>query len=422
MRLLTRNALVLLTVTVVVFFLGGFVFYDQLNKIMDEEAVEALLLKKQHVEEYIQTENELPEHIFFEDEIQFDSTSAMVTPTISELKIFIEEEDDSIPFKQLQFGVQVAQMKYCCTIRKSLFESDDIIETILISLSMIVVVLIVIFVGINYLFSKMMWKPFFGIMKGLNEYEVDKHQVLKATKSGTSEFDTMGATIESMTLKISNDFNSLKSFTENASHELQTPLATIKNKIELMLQSESLPPQDVQQIMEISRQVSRLSKINKALLLLSKIENKQYLGKSEIDLSVVVNEKINQYQDLIAMKDLTYCASIENSQILIHPDLAEVLVSNLLMNAIKYCPEHGELQVSCDQNRLEIANTGSKLISDETQIFMRFYKENTNEDSTGLGLAIVKQIALANGHEVKYSYQNNMHVFCYAFSKSKSTD
>jgi signal transduction histidine kinase len=421
MRLLTRNALVLLAVTIVVFFLGGFVFYDQLNQIMDEEAIEALLVRKELVEEYIQSENELPGHVFFEDEIQFDSTASIVSQSIANLNIFIEEEDDSIPFKQLRFGVVIEEQPYQCTIRKSLFESDDIIETILFSLLIIALLLILFFVGINYLFSKMMWRPFFRIMKGLNEYDVDKHQVLKATKSGTSEFDTMAATIESMTLKISNDFNSLKSFTENASHELQTPLATIKNKIELMLQTEDLPPAQVQQIVEINRQVSRLAKINKSLLLLSKIENKQYLGKNEINIAAVVNEKINQYQDLIAMKGITCKLSINISLVYIHADLAEVLISNLLMNAIKYCPEHGELSVTCDQNNLEIANSGSQLISDADQIFMRFYKENTNEDSTGLGLAIVKQIALANGHEVKYSYQNNMHTFRYTFTPSSQS-
>ncbi len=419
MKLLTRSTLVLLIVTIVVFFLGGFVFYDQLNQIMDEEAIEALIARKEQVEEYIDSENELPEHVFFEDEILFDSTAANVPQTISNLKVFVEAEDDSVPFKQIQFGVQLAEVHYRCTIRKSLFESDDIIETILISLSIIALVLVVIFSAVNYIFSKMMWRPFFRIIKGLKEYDVDKHHVIKAAKSGTSEFDAMAATIESMTLKISGDFNSLKSFTENASHELQTPLATIKNKIEVMLQSENIPPQEVQQIMEISRQVSRLSKINKALLLLSKIENNQYPGKNEIDLSLVLDEKISQYQDLIAMKGLTCRSSLKSSQVFIHPDLAEVLVSNLLMNAIRYCPENGELKISCDQNHLEIANSGSKLTSDENQIFLRFYKENTNEDSTGLGLAIVKQIALANGHEVKYSYMNNIHTFRYDFSKSR---
>jgi signal transduction histidine kinase len=420
MRLLTRNTLVLLIVTIAVFFLGGFIFYDQLNQIMDEEAVEALQSKKEQVVEYIQAKNELPEHDFFEDEIQFDSTSAMLAENISDLKIFVEAEDDSVPFKQLQFGVEVEENMYRCTIKKSLFESDDIIETILISLSIIAIVLIIVFIGINYLFSKMMWRPFFKIMKDLNEYDVDKHKVLKSLKSGTSEFDTMATTIESMTLKISSDFNALKSFTENASHELQTPLAAIKNKIELMLQSENLPPKEVQQIVEINRQVSRLAKINKALLLLSKIENKQYLGTNEMDFALVLDEKMGQYQDLIAMKGLACTSSLKTAQVLIHPDLAEVLVSNLLMNAIKYCPEKGELKVTCDQSGLEISNSGVHSLSDPNQIFMRFYKENTNEDSTGLGLAIVKQIALVNGHDVQYSYHNKMHVFHYGFANSRT--
>jgi signal transduction histidine kinase len=415
MRLLTKNTLVLLAVTLIIFVAGGFVFYSQLKKIMNEEAVEALYIKKSEIENYITKNKKLPESISLEELLIFAESKNLSKESLNDRMIYIEEEQEDMPYKQLSFNVVFEDKNYTCTVSKSLLEADDLIETILQSFSIIIGLLIIVFVSINYLFSKQIWKPFFKKLKKINDYEIENHQVLNFESNGAKEFEQLNEAIKKMTQKISNDFNNLKSFTENASHELQTPLSIIKNKIELLLQTEGLTDELAKQLIEISQTTNRLSKLNQTLLLMTKIENNQFTNTETINFSNIVTNKLKQFEDLIEIKQLTITSSIDNITVLIHPMLADIIVSNLLSNAIKYTPEKGEIKINLNTSIFTISNNGAPLKAKDNELFTRFYKENEDSTSTGLGLALVKQIAAINKHKVNYGYLNSSHTFTYFF-------
>lgn len=415
MRLLTKNTLVLLAVTLIIFVAGGFVFYSQLKKIMNEEAVEALYIKKSEIENYITKNKKLPESISLEELLIFAESKNLSKESLNDRMIYIEEEQEDMPYKQLSFNVVFEDKNYTCTVSKSLLEADDLIETILQSFSIIIGLLIIVFVSINYLFSKQIWKPFFKTLKQINDYEIENHQVLNFESNGAKEFEQLNEAIKKMTQKISNDFNNLKSFTENASHELQTPLSIIKNKIELLLQTEGLTDELAKQLIEISQTTNRLSKLNQTLLLMTKIENNQFTNTETINFSNIVTNKLKQFEDLIEIKQLTITSSIDNITVLIHPMLADIIVSNLLSNAIKYTPEKGEIKINLNTSIFTISNNGAPLKAKDNELFTRFYKENEDSTSTGLGLALVKQIAAINKHKVNYGYLNSSHTFTYFF-------
>ena len=415
MRLLTKNTLVLLAVTLIIFVAGGFVFYSQLKKIMNEEAVEALYIKKSEIENYITKNKKLPESISLEELLIFVESKNPSKESLNDRMIYIEEEQEDMPYKQLSFNVAFEDKNYKCTVSKSLLEADDLIETIFQSFSIIIGLLIIVFVSINYLFSKQIWKPFFKTLKQINDYEIENHQVLNFESNGAKEFEQLNEAIKKMTQKISNDFNNLKSFTENASHELQTPLSIIKNKIELLLQTEGLTEELAKQLLEISQTTNRLSKLNQTLLLMTKIENNQFTNTETINLSNIVTNKLKQFEDLIEIKQLTITSSIDNITVLIHPMLADIIVSNLLSNAIKYTPEKGEIKINLNTSSFTISNNGAPLKAKDNELFTRFYKENEDSASTGLGLALVKQIASINKHKVNYGYLNSSHTFTYFF-------
>jgi len=218
--------------------------------------------------------------------------------------------------------------------------------------------------------------------------------------------------------QVENDFVNLKQFTENASHEIQTPLAIIKNKSELLLQQEELDKETVKEIVSINEAATRLSKLNQALLQLMKIDNRQYQESEKIDLSGLLEIKLQRLNELIEMKNIKLKTSIDkNVFIYMNVSLAEILLSNLLNNSIKHNIFGGEIIISLMSKELSIKNTGESLRIDPQKLFDRFVKESTSNESIGLGLSLVKQICETYNFVVSYNYEHSMHELKINFCK-----
>lgn len=414
MRLLTKNTLVYLLVTVTVFLLGGLVFYKQLTQLIDEETTEGLFLKKGQVFSYISENHKLPEAVLQKELFSFTKADTPVKETLKDTVLYNSYEEESLPYRELSFAVTIEGQNYKASVRAPLLESEDLVEAVIATLLIISVALLVIMLSVNYFFSKKIWKPFFNTLTALNDYDITKHQAISPGKTNTLEFKKLNEAIQKMTSKISADFQNLKAFTENASHEIQTPLAIIKTKTENLLQSDGLSEELAKQLIEINRAAGRLSKLNQTLLLLTKIENNQFASSEPIDLSKLLHEKIKLFEDLIGIKNFKLESSIESGVLLrLHPALSDIVISNLISNALKYTPEKETIKVELTKNYLLVSNPGSPLKAGAENLFDRFYKENS--ESTGLGLALVKQIAVLNNHKISYSYLNGLHVFKYEF-------
>jgi signal transduction histidine kinase len=415
MRLLTKNSLILLLITITIFTAGGFIFYARLQHIMREEAVEALYFKKNDVLHYINDNNQLPESISLEDHLKFQRTILPVKEEITDTALYVAAEEELIPFRQLSFPVECNGSLYKCTIGKSLMESDDLIETILQSFMLITALLILVFLLMNYFFSRSIWTPFLKTLQQISEYRIEKHEQLQLPDAAIHEFNQLNRVVEQMTKKISDDFKNLKSFTENAAHELQTPLAVITNKTEMLLQSEGLNEEQIREIAGINQTTIRLSKLNQTLLLLSKIENQQFATDQMIDFTSIVTKQLNAFEELAEMKSLRIIREIQPLSVKLHPVLADSIVTNLLSNAVKYTPESGLIEVKLQTHSFEVMNTGKALKANGKHLFQRFYKESEDNSSSGLGLALIKQIADVHHHTVHYEYKDFKHHFSYRF-------
>lgn len=415
MKLLTRSTLTYLIITLVVFVIGGFIFYHFLRNIIDEEATEELFLKKEQVIDYVKKNGKVPESISVGDLISSRSILHPVKQSIKDTLIFVAEEEELMPFRLLIFNVEFNGQNYETIISKPMFQSDDLIETITTSFLLLTLVLIVILLLSNFIISKNIWKSFFLTIEAIKNYEIEKHKTINFKKTSITEFSRLNEAIHKMTSKISSDFNNLKTFSENASHELQTPLAVIKTKSELMLQSQGLTDEQAQQLIDINQTATKTAKLNQTLLLLCKIENNQFTSTKAINFSEIIKKKIDLYNDLAEMKNIIITSFIQDTKISIHAELADIIASNLLSNALKYTPDSGIIEVKLCSEEFKVSNTGKPLRSQPEQLFSRFYKENPESESTGLGLALVKQIALLNNHTVNYCYENGMHHFIYSF-------
>ena len=196
---------------------------------------------------------------------------------------------------------------------------------------------------------------------------------------------------------------------------MQTPLAVIQSKLELLLQSQTLQSEHYGTIEDALKALSRVSRINKNLLLLSKIGNSQFTEIEKMNLSEMIEWDLAIFGNFAENQQLSLNYTIE-------PDvwlkgnraLVEILVQNLLTNAIRYCSPAGSISLFLDQQHLSVRNSGSTSLKTE-QLFKRFASASNDTPGTGLGLALVKQICIRSRWHVEYEYQGGFHVFSVHF-------
>ncbi len=278
------------------------------------------------------------------------------------------------------------------------------------SLIFLYLVLLVSIILVNNLILKNTWRPFYRLLEHLKDFNLGKGSVFKPLKTGIKEFSVLDRTIGKMLERNDSIYRSQKQFIENASHEIQTPLAIGMNKLEMMADSEDLSGDHIQTIGQICQILERLSNLNKSLLLLSKIENKQYVEEEQVNFNEIFKEILGEFADYAAYRkvDMKFVEEGEWSH-LMNRDLAGILVQNLLKNAIIHNHPEGELLITVSSSLFTIENTSDNPGLPEEKLFERFNRDPGKKGSTGLGLAIVKAIADVSGLSVIYSY-NGRHI------------
>jgi len=415
MKLLTKTTLIYISVTLFLFMIGGIIFYFQLERMVDEEVTENLYIAKQSVENYVKTNNSIPENQFlFGGKFSLKNESQK-TEILCDTLIYNKNEDEYLPYKELVFTIK--NDSTCVTARISLpmFESDDLIKTISTTLVIISVLLILVLFLVSGLISFRLWKPFLDTLNAINHYRANEKNPLVLQKSGTKEFAELNAVISEMTLKIEDNFRQLRSFTENASHEIQTPLTAIRLETEQLIQNTQIPENEIKMIHHIHNSALRLGKINESLLLLAKIGNDQFPQLDTV-ISTLLEEKLDLFQDRITLKNLKLTKEIKEN-ISIHSSivLAGILISNLISNAIRHNVEGGNINVKLTREFFEISNTGNPLPFDEDKLFQKFVRNIEKPDSSGLGLALVKEIAEKNKWKIHYHFVQSLHTFVLTF-------
>jgi signal transduction histidine kinase len=258
--------------------------------------------------------------------------------------------------------------------------------------------------------SKKIWKPFYETLSKTKSFEVNEGRGLQLEKQEIYEFNELNAELGRMTEKISRDYKNLKEFTENASHEIQTPLALINSRIEELIQEKDFTRHQMAWIQDIHESTVRLSKLNQALLLLSKIDNGQFYDHESIHMGRLIENKLADFEEIFNLKGLKVEFSRTREFVVeINAVLADILVSNLINNAVKHNFEGGKIKIGVSTDQLVIQNTGEDPQTDPSGFFERFKKHNTGSGSLGLGLAIVKKICDLYGLNIHYTYAEGIH-------------
>ena len=329
-------------------------------------------------------------------------------------------EDDLEPVRALHTAFEHKNNYYKLTIISSLVEEDDLIEDSLWSIIWLFFLLVTCIIIINNIVFRKIWRSFYDILNQLKTYRLDKNGTTINVKTNTKEFVEL-QNASNILIKHSKDaYTSQKQFTENASHELQTPIAIIINKLELLLESELLKEKDAKTIVEVLNISDRLKKINNSLLLLAKIENKQFLEQKNISLNQLSKELLSDLKELVEFKKIDInVEEINQCYVTINSSLAEILISNLIKNAIFHNKKNGTILLNFSENKFTICNSGSSTALNPKTIFYRFEKNTTNNKSTGLGLAICMAICNSYGISLTYQFTENKHCFTVDFKNSK---
>lgn len=328
--------------------------------------------------------------------------------------VYIELEDEDEPIRVMCTAFRMPDGQYYeLKLMISILERDDMVEAMLWYLgALFLLFLICTSIGIQ-LVLKGVFRPLHRLLDWLHCIQPGKEVPPLDNPTKIREFRQLSDAALDMGNRSYKAYEEQKQFIENASHELQTPLAIVRGKVELLAESEGMTEQQMEQLDEIYATLGRAVKLNKSLLLLSRIENGQYTEMEDVSVDEILDELLPDLMDIYEHKQVRLIRKREEQPFIIrcNHSLAQILVSNLVKNSLLHNREEGELQVLTTPTSLVIKNTGDVPLDGE-KLFRRFYHGmDGKKDSTGLGLAIARSIALSSSLKLTYEWQDGMHTF-----------
>ena len=328
--------------------------------------------------------------------------------------VYIELEDEDEPVRVMCTAFRMPDGQYYeLKLMISILERDDMVEAMLWYLgALFLLFLICTSIGIQ-LVLKGVFRPLHRLLDWLHCIQPGKEAPPLDNPTKIREFRQLSDAALDMGNRSYKAYEEQKQFIENASHELQTPLAIVRGKVELLAESEGMTEQQMEQLDEIYATLGRAVKLNTSLLLLSRIENGQYTEMEDVSVDEILDELLPDLMDIYEHKQVRLIRKREEQPFIIrcNHSLAQILVSNLVKNSLLHNREEGELQVLTTPTSLVIKNTGDVPLDGE-KLFRRFYHGmDGKKDSTGLGLAIARSIALSSSLKLTYEWQDGMHTF-----------
>lgn len=287
----------------------------------------------------------------------------------------------------------------------------DLQQSILGWIIALYVGIILILLLLNMWIFRRNMKPLYALLSWFNNYKIGSGNTPLSTKQNITEFKNL---YQAVTMSVDRNeklYEQQKLFIGNASHEMQTPLAICLNRLEMLLEDENLTEKQMEEIAKTHQTLENITRINKSLLLLCKIENGQYVDVKDVSVNSMIHQYIDVFNEVYAYKNIMVSLSENSSlQMRINESLAVMLVSNLLKNAYLHNSDNGKIEVVVKDKGFIVANTGENAL-DSSKIFTRFYQGSKKEGSTGLGLALVYTICKANNINIVYEFKDGMHVF-----------
>ncbi len=412
MKLLTKTSLNFISASVLFFLVGSMAMYFSVRNIMAEDLRNRLL---QQQNEFIYTAQQNKVMDLVSELVFVQTTQNKQLYSFSDTVLITNEK--YMLYRKLDFSYAQNEQDYKVSILLSQSESDKLIMKIAIMNIGFAMLFFLIMFFVNRHSIKSALGVFYSTIRKLEDFEVTQSSTLSLDTAEIEEVKKLNQVFEKMSAQIRKDFISQKEYTENVSHELQTPLAIISSKADELMQADNLSKEQMEQLALLLETTNRLSKINQALIFLTKIDNRFYTEGSTFSLNDLIKEKLSLFKDAIQDKNIKLKLDLlDITHVYMNPYLAETLIINLIKNAIFHNKSGGVLRITLSNNTLSIANSGGSLSFSEKDIFKRFTRSSENKKSLGIGLSIVQRICDLYSFNIAYSYADE-HQFKINFKK-----
>ena len=399
-------------ITISVLFVGGVIYFFTINKLGRDQLDRDLTEEVGEVIDYVNLNGKLPKQVDFdEDQTVFIKTNQVNLPLRFFDTVYVNPNEKKPEAGRAVLGlIMLKGQHYKVIITESRESTEDLVQVIgIITLILMVCLLVVLFITNRYILNGL-WKPFYETLGKLKAFNISDSQGLKLKDDKVDEFNELNQVVDAMSSRAKDDYQHLKQFTENASHEMMTPLAVITAKLDTLIQDETLKPEQFDQINDIYSAASKLSKLSQSLLLLVKIENNLVTGAELLSLDGLISQKITQFNELAQSKNILVADSIGDKNIVASKYLIDILLNNLFSNAIRHNINNGQIIITLNGDKLIFKNTGTEKIPNDERLFERFQKGQKSEGA-GLGLTIVKNICNLYHWNITYSFENPFHTF-----------
>ena len=293
-----------------------------------------------------------------------------------------------------------------------MIENKDLLATMGSQYGLLFLALLVSLTILQRMMSKKLWKPFYDTLDKIEGFKLESGQKPDFEQTTTIEFSRLNEKLNGLMVDNITIYKQQKEFIENASHELQTPLAVFKSQLDILLQQPGLTQSNTEIIRSLYAVSARMTRLNKNLLFLARIDNAQLSNMEVVDFVKILHDQLMYLRELAESEGLTVHEETGNSlNLKANKLLVESLINNMVVNAIRHNVKEGTINIKVDKSGLKVSNTGVPYALDPNKIFRRFSRSSEEKKGNGLGLAIVQQICIMHGWEVSYNYENNLHVF-----------
>ncbi|WP_160137821.1 sensor histidine kinase [Chryseobacterium sp. c4a] len=406
----------------VYYFVVDNIWQDELDE-HNQIIVEKTAYKFNHLklpEEKLEQSIDLWNHIQPETDIERISSDQIKSDSvyITEKPLPFISDQKKERYRCLKKVVYIQGKPYLFTVETNIEESH---ETIAVIAMITVFFFAVIVIGLLYLnrrLSASIWKPFRDTLNQLKTFNLNSQTKIVFPTSDTLEFEELNQSLDKLIERNVSVYKTQKEFTENASHELQTPLAIIKNKLDLLLQDRDLTERQYRIAEDMNKALTRSSRINKNLLLLAKIDNHQFDNSETISFDQMLLQSIDILDEHFEQKNITVEKDImPNIKVNGNSSLTEIMINNLIINAIRHTAPGGKISLQLTQSAFEVFNSGTHQLNKDL-LFKRFSKLSADTNGSGLGLSIIQEICKFHHWTISYRFENGHHIFSVGLSFS----
>jgi len=412
MRLITKTVIYFLGLSLLVFGIGGIVTLRTVKDSVKRETDFALRANMRMVVSAIEAGQ--PYEAFINEKVAIvpleglekDYKFRSFTDTLAWHRPLKRNE----PFRKMTIIYPIHDHHYKISIMDVIIESEDMLLGVIKVMAYLFLFLALVILISAFLLSGNLFSPFHQTLQKIGDFELKGNEDIDLPQTGTKEFSDLNHFINQMVSKARADYHALKEFSENASHEMQTPIAIAQGKLELLQESPGLQADQMEMIQSAQASISKLSKLGQALSLLTKIENQEFSAEDPMDFSETVSKACENFKELIELRGLKFNSNIQKGvQVKIESGLADILVNNLLKNANQHNIQEGWIELELSQANLVVKNSGPEPKVPTTELFKRFKKGNQSKESLGLGLAIISKICQVNQLKLDYQFEDGIH-------------